>query len=204
MVNLKNSCLYLIIILFSSCVTFKYNKKEFLEFSKKDFNLKTLNLNINGYYINKYKRNNLYNNEIPKDSICYIDPIILHNNGGAYISNYTFNGFEEKKSGDFSKSKGENSFKSANLEAIKHIEKYKWNENKYSNGGFRVDSDTITIQYHRGSQGDLQLVELKGIIKSDTKFIIYQRKLFRKSLLNKKYDTYKVNISYEFIKYKYE
>ncbi|MGY0408760.1 MAG: hypothetical protein ACWIPJ_10475 [Polaribacter sp.] len=161
-----------------------------------------MNLNINGYYINKYKRDNKYNSEIPRDSICYIDPIMLYDNGGAFISSYSFDGFEEKKSGDFSKSKGENSFESANLELIKHIEKYNWKENKHSHGAYRIDNDTITIQYHRGNQGDLQLVELKGIIKSPENFIIYQKRIFRKSLLNKKYDISKVNINYKFTKYK--
>ena len=114
------------------------------------------------------------------------------------VSSYSFSGFEVNEPFDFSKRKGENTFESANLEFIKHIEKYNLKESKHSNGAFRIENDTITIQYNSRAIDKPWLIELKGVIRSDTNFMIYKRKVFKGAFLHKEINVYDVKINYEF------
>ncbi len=150
-----------IIIFFASCI----NKKEYINFVKRETKT-VINLRTDGYYYyEEYSKDQIYDksNDLLKNKNL-MHPIILYKDGTLkYCMWYPIENTEDI-----------NLRHKSFTNTIKNVEKEVFNETIISWGHYKIDKDTIIIRYYWHGPNPFKeyLVEKIGNVLNDTTFIL--------------------------------
>ncbi|TPN86283.1 hypothetical protein [Aquimarina algicola] len=188
--------------LLTSCFSTTFNKRKFKKFNPPQSQNKLIKKN--GYYFYETEVQRYYNwvpngsGANPTDSILtkIIRGILFYDNSKVYVTNY-FDGlkYDDKKSLEIAQKKLEKRIYEFGL---KTIDKEKTHISTL--GKYAIHNDTITIQYFRFSSGDRYLTELKGTLKENESFNLFQKIDFYGSLFEKP-KSKMINMDYTFKEY---